>query len=66
MVNGVPREVPRPKPEGHQGPRVFGQGTPFTMIHPMLFHTFSFFCHPRLVKRDFFQPMKSLGTPLEN
>ena len=29
------------------------QGTPFTMIHPRLFHTFTFFCHPGPVKRDF-------------
>ena len=41
------------------------QGTPFAMT-PRPFHTFSFFCHPGLVKRDFFQPMDSLGTPLEN
>ena len=70
MVNGVPREVPRPKPKGTEAPRVFGrgtyQGTPFTMIHPRLFHTFSFFRHPGLVKRDFLQPMESLGTPFEN
>ena len=39
--------------------------TPFTMIHPGLFHTFSFFRHPRLVKSDFFQLMGSLGTPLK-
>ena len=35
MMNGVPCEVPRPKPEGPQAPRVFGRGTfrgtPFTM-----------------------------------
>ena len=36
------------------------------MINPRLFHTFLFFCRPGLVKRDFFQPMESLGTPLEN
>ena len=53
-------EVPVPKPEGLQALRVFGSGTsqetPFTMIPPRLFHTFSFFRHPGLVKRDFFQP----------
>ena len=65
-MNGVPWEVPRPKPEGRRPPRVFGRGTPFTMIHARLFHTFSFLCHPGLVKRDLFQPMESLGTPLEN
>ena len=58
MVNGVPMEVPRPKSKGPQAPRVFGRGTsrgtPFTMIHPRLFQTFSFFRHPGLVKRDFF------------
>ena len=63
MVNGVPREVPSPKPEGPQAVGLT-QGTPFTMIHPRLFHTFSFFCHPGPEKRDFFQPMVSLGTPL--
>ena len=37
-MNGVPREVPRPKPKVPQAPRVFGRGTfrgtPFTMIPP--------------------------------
>ena len=28
MVNGVPREVPRPKPEGPQAPRVLAAGPP--------------------------------------
>ena len=63
MVNGVPGEVPRPKPMGPQAPKVFGRGTsrgtPFTMIHSRLFHTFSFFRHPGLVKSDFF----SNGVP---
>ena len=58
VVNGVPREVPRPEPEGPQAPRVFVRGTswgtPFTMINPRHFHTFSSFRHPELVKRDFF------------
>ena len=71
MVNGVPREVPRPKPEGPQAQRVFGcgtsRGTPFTMIPSRLFHTFSFFRNPiRLVKRDLFQPMDSLGSNMVN
>ena len=52
MVNGVPREVPRPKPEGPQAPRVLAaglsEGLHFTMIHPRLFHRFSFFWHPEL------------------
>ena len=70
MVNGVPREVPRPKLKGPQGPMVFGlgtsRGTPLTMISQRLFHMFSFFCHPGLVKRDFFQPMDSLGSIMFN
>ena len=57
MVNGVPRQVPRPKPEGPQAPRVFGRGTsrgtPITMIPPRLFHIMLFFQHTGLVKRDF-------------
>ena len=28
MVNGVPREVPRPKPKGPQAPRVSATGPP--------------------------------------
>ena len=63
MVNGVPREVTRPKPEGLQAPRVLAaglsKGLNFTMIHPRLFHTFSFYRHPGLVRRDFF----SNGVP---
>ena len=69
MVNGVPRDVPRPKPEGPQAPRVLGRGTsqgnPFTMIHPRLFHTFLFFCHPGLVKRDFFHWRQIQPLPRE-
>ena len=52
MVNGVPREVPRPKPEGPQALRVLAaglsEGLHFTMIPPRLFHRFSFFWHPEL------------------
>ena len=33
MVNGVPREVPRPKPEGPQAPRVLAKGPPEGSIH---------------------------------
>ena len=66
MVNGVPGEVPRPKPEGPQALRVFGRWTSFTMRSPRLFHTFSFFCPPGLVKRDFVQPMDSLGSIMVN
>ena len=60
MVNGVPTEVPRQKPEEPQAPRGFcrgtSRGTPFTIIHTRLIHTFSFFI----------QPMDSLRTELEN
>ena len=70
MVNGVPREVPRPKPEVPQAPRVFGRGTsrgtPFIMIATRLFHIMSFFRHLGLVKWDFFQPMDSLGSIMVN
>ena len=70
MVNVVPGEVTRPKPSGPQAPRVFGRGTsretPLTMINPRLFHTFSFFHHTGLVKRNFFQPMDILGSTIVN
>ena len=66
MVNGVPREVQRPKPEGPQATRVFPaglpQGTPFTMIHPKLFHTFSFFCHPGLPSKEGFLSLAANPT----
>ena len=42
------------------------QGTPFTMIPPRLFHIMSFFRHPGLVKRDFFQPMDWLMSIMVN
>ena len=61
MVNGVPREVPRTKAEGPQAPRVLApglpRGTPFTTLHPRLFHIMSFFGHPGLVKRDHFRQL---------
>ena len=70
MMNGVPKEVPRPKPERPQAPKGFGrktsQGTPITKIPPMIFHTCSFFCHPGLEKRVLFQPMDSLGSIMVN
>ena len=69
VVNGVPREVPRPKPEGPQAPRVFGRGTSrgtaFTTIHPRLFHTFSFFLHPGPVRRDFLYCRQTQPAPRE-
>ena len=61
MVNGVPRQVPRPKPEAAGLPR----GTSFTMIHPRLFHIFSFFRHPGLVKWDFFHWRQTQPLPRE-
>ena len=70
MVNGVPREVPRPKPEGPQALRVSGRGTsrgtPFTMIPPRLFHIMSFFRLPGLVKRDFFHWRQTQPVPRES
>ena len=73
MVNGVPREVPSAKAEGPQAPRVsaagLARGTPFTTLHPRLFHILSFFGHPGLVKRDFFPCCKtqlSLGSIIHN
>ena len=63
MDCGVPREVPRPKPEGPQALRVFGCGTSQSdSIH----HMISFSWHLRLVERDFFQPMNSLGSIMVN
>ena len=61
MVNGVPREVPRPKPEGPQAPRVFGlgtsRGTTFTMLPPRFFQRIPFLIVPELVKRILFKPI---------
>ena len=65
-----PSGSPMAKTKGAAGPEGFGRGTsrgtPFSMIPPKLFHTFSFFCHPALVKRDFFQPMDALGSIMVN
>ena len=69
MVNGVPQEVPRSKPEGPQAPDGFGQGnsrgTPFTMIHTRLFHAFSFFRPPKQVKRNFLHCRQTQPAPRE-
>ena len=69
MVIGVPWEVPRPKPDGPEALRVFGRGTsrgtPFTTIHPRLFHTFSFFRHPGPVRRDFLYCRQTQPAPRE-
>ena len=52
MVNGVPREIPRPKPEEPQAPMVLAvglsEGLHFTMIHSRIFYRFSLFWHPEL------------------
>ena len=63
MVNGVPREVPRPKPEGPQAPRVLAVGLPRP---PRLFHIMSFFRLPGLVKRDFFHWRQTQPVPRES
>ena len=69
VVNGVPREVSRPKPGGPQAPWVFGrgtsQGTTFTMIPPRLFHKFSLFCQPGPVEKDFLHCRKTKPVPRE-
>ena len=66
MVNGVPREVQRPNPEGPQAQRVFGrgtfQGTPFIMIQPRLFHIFSFFSSSQTNKEEY---LSANGLPME-
>ena len=68
MVNGVPREVPRPKPEG-PGPKGFWpRDFPRDSIHhvtPKAFpQSFIFMASPARI-RDFFQPMDSVGSPLD-
>ena len=69
MVIGLPMEVPRPKPEGPQAPRVLAtglpRGTPFTTLHPRLFHIISFFRHPGPVKRDFLHCRQTQPVPRE-
>ena len=55
-------------PRGHRPwgfcPRDFPRDR-LTMIHPRLFHTFSFFFHPGLVKRDFFHWVQTQHLPRE-
>ena len=57
-------------PEGSEALKVCGRGTsrgnPFIMIAPRFLHIMSFFCHPKLVKWDFFQPMDFLGSIMVN
>ena len=69
MVNGVPKGSPKAKTREAAGPKGFGQGssrgTPFVMIQPRLFHTFSFFCHTGPVKRDFLHCRQTRHAPRE-
>ena len=69
MVNVVPREVPRPKPEGPQALMVFCcgtfRGTPFHHDTPKAFPQIFILLASRARIRDFFQPMDSLGSPLD-
>ena len=41
------------------------RGTPFTMIHPRLFHIFSLFCHPGPVKRNYLHGRQTQPAPRE-
>ena len=65
MVNGVPKGSPKAKTREAAGPKGFGQRTPFVMIQPRLFHTFSFFCHTGPVKRDFLHCRQTHHAPRE-
>ena len=60
-----PWESPKAKTRGAAGPKGFGQMTSFTMIHPRLFYTFSFFRHPGPVKRDFLHCRQNQPAPRE-
>ena len=41
------------------------EGTPFTTLHPRLFHIMSFFGDPGLVKRDYFHCCQTQPVPRE-
>ena len=63
MVDEVPREVQRSKPEGQQTPSLgkgFGRGTSTSdsIHHPRLFYIMSFFGHPELVQLCIENPYK--------
>ena len=66
----MPRDVPRPKPEGPQAPKGFGRGssrgTPFSMITPRVLHIMSIFRLFILVKRDFFHWRQTQPVPRES
>ena len=67
MVNGVPRELPRPKPEGPE--RVWPRDFLRDSIHhdtPKAFPHIFILSTSRTSKEGFLFPMVSLGTPLEN
>ena len=69
VVNGVPREVPRPKPEGAAGSKGFW---PRDFLRDSIHHdtpkafpqNFTLYSY-RISKEGFIFPMVSLGTPLE-
>ena len=60
MVNGVSREVTRPKPKGMQAQGFWPQNFPGNSISPRIF----IFLASRARIRDLIQPMDSLGSPL--
>ena len=65
IVNGVPREVPRPKLEGPQALSQISclvQSLPWG-FWPRFSHIFSFFCHPGSVKRDFLHCRQTQPAP---
>ena len=69
MVNGDPREVPRPKPEGPQAPRVLtaelSEGLEFHHDTPKDFSQIFILLSSRARIRNFFQLMDSLVSPLD-
>ena len=62
-----PLGSPKAKTRGPQAQRVLAAGlprrTPFTSLHPRLFHIMSFFDEPGLVKRDFFHCPQTQPVP---
>ena len=62
-MNGVPREVPRPKPEGPKAASVFGRGasrgTPFIMIP----QGFSTHCHSFVIPYYYMEFISANGAP---
>ena len=69
MVNGVPGEVPRPKPEGRRPKDFWLRDFPRDSIHidtPKAFPNIFILSSSWTSKEGFLFPMVSLGTPLEN